>query len=222
MELSGYGCEDHFLEEDTTRHCWESVQSILQSDATDHMLVDVGMPLMHKGVRYNCRIFMLDRKIILIRPKLCLANDGNYRETRWFTAWTRRDLEDFPLPHSIRAATGQYSVPIGHAIVQCDDASVAIETCEELFTPDAPHVELSLAGCDIIANGSGSHHSLRKLEIRLALIRNATSKAGGGYLYANQQGCDGGRVYYGRATHHTVVCAEYNERSSCLRLIESD
>jgi len=203
LELTGYGCEDHFLETDTERHAWESVLALLQSDLTDDMLVDVGLPVLHRGVRYNCRLFMCNRRVLLLRPKLCLANDGNYRETRWFTEWTPRGgigdaaLEAYPLPHAIRAFTGQQSVPIGHAILQCEDgATLASETCEELFAPRAPHVALSLLGCDIIANGSGSHHALRKLDVRLALIRNAASKAGGVYLYANQQGCDGGRVYY--------------------------
>ena len=27
-------------------------------------------------------------------------------------------------------------------------------------------------------------------------MRHATAKAGGVYMYANQQGCDGGRLYY--------------------------
>lgn len=31
---------------------------------------------------------------------------------------------------------------------------------------------------------------------RLDLIRGATSKAGGVYLYSNQKGCDGGRLYF--------------------------
>jgi NAD+ synthase (glutamine-hydrolysing) len=34
------------------------------------------------GVMYNCRVILLNRKVLLIRPKLHLANDGNYRETR--------------------------------------------------------------------------------------------------------------------------------------------
>ncbi len=34
------------------------------------------------GVQYNCRVFMLGRRILLIRPKVALANDGNYREPR--------------------------------------------------------------------------------------------------------------------------------------------
>lgn len=29
------------------------------------------------------------RKILLIRPKMALANEGNYRELRWFTPWSR-------------------------------------------------------------------------------------------------------------------------------------
>jgi hypothetical protein len=34
------------------------------------------------GVQYNCRVLVLDRRVLLVRPKLALANDGNYRETR--------------------------------------------------------------------------------------------------------------------------------------------
>jgi NAD+ synthase (glutamine-hydrolysing) len=55
---------------------------------------------------------------------------------------------------------------------------------------------LSLKGVDIIGNGSGSHHELRKLHTRLQLMVSATRKCGGVYLYSNQRGCDGGRMYY--------------------------
>jgi hypothetical protein len=54
----------------------------------------------------------------------------------------------------------------------------AAETCEELFTPRAPHIDLALAGVEVIANGSGSHHQLRKMDLRLDLIRGATAKVG--------------------------------------------
>ena len=107
------------------------------------------------------------------------------------------------------------------------DTCVAAETCEELFTPDSPHIGLSLdgvltprrsvwvvrqsgqcvwhatpltpwhvSGVELITNGSGSHHELRKLDKRLDLLTGATAKSGGVYLYANQFGCDGGRLNY--------------------------
>jgi hypothetical protein len=49
------------------------------------------------GVLYNCRVFMLNRSILLIRPKLHLANDGNYRETR-YAGTQNLTLPPLPLP----------------------------------------------------------------------------------------------------------------------------
>ncbi|KAI3918054.1 hypothetical protein MKW92_027445 [Papaver armeniacum] len=85
--------------------------------------------------RYNCQVLCYNRKILMIRPKFCLANDGNYRELRWFTAWKQTDqVEEFQLP------------------------------------PD--------------------------LHDRLDAFKGATHTSGGVYMYSNQQGCDGGRLYY--------------------------
>ncbi len=67
------------------------------------------------------------------------------------------------------------------------------------FTSNSPHIDLGLDGVEIFTNGShcesladsvgsGSHHTLRKLHVRADLIKSATSKAGGVYLYANQIG----------------------------------
>lgn len=197
LELPGYGCEDHFLELDTIEHSWECLTDLLSGDITDGIVCDVGMPVIHAGVRYNCRVFVLNRKILLIRPKLCLANDGNYRETRWFTAWQHpKRVENHRLPSIVADTLGQVHVPFGDATLEFLDASLASETCEELFTPSAPHIQLALSGVEVISNGSGSHHQLRKLDTRMDLIRSATAKAGGVYLYANQRGCDGGRLYF--------------------------
>ena len=197
LEITGYSCEDHFLELDTLRHSWESLACILKGGYTDGILCDIGMPVMHKNVRYNCRVFVLDGKLLLIRPKMVLASDGNYREHRWFVAWERGwTTEPYTLPREITELTGQRQVPIGIAAIATADTLLASETCEELFVPMSPHIHFGNAGVEIIANGSGSHHELRKLDTRIALIRNASAKNGGVYLYANQQGCDGGRLYF--------------------------
>jgi hypothetical protein len=76
------------------------------------------------------------------------------------------------------------------------DTVLGFETCEELWDPVAPHNEMGLDGCEIFTNSSGSHHELRKLNQRLNLIQTSTHTGGGVYLYSNQQGCDGDRVYY--------------------------
>ncbi len=62
--------------------------------------------MLFKSSRYNCRVIFynkypsemgfhltilprLRRKILLIRPKMFLAEGGNYREHRWFIAWAK-------------------------------------------------------------------------------------------------------------------------------------
>lgn len=197
LEIPGYGCLDHFIENDTYLHSWEMYASLLANKETHGILLDIGIPILHKNVKYNCRILSYDGKILLIRPKLWLANDGNYREMRYFTPWQRpRYVEKYVLPRMIQKLTGQVSVDFGDAVISTLDTVIGAETCEELFTPESPHIGMSLDGVEIITNSSGSHHELRKLNTRLNLITEATTKCGGIYLYANQRGCDGDRLYY--------------------------
>lgn len=116
---------------------------------------------------------------------------------RYFTPWGRPGFVDqYYLPRMIQIIVGKKMVPIGDAVISCLDTVVGCETCEELFTPNAPHAQMSLDGVEIFTNSSGSHHELRKLRTRFSLIVEATRKAGGIYLYANQKGCDGDRLYY--------------------------
>ncbi|KAK1258142.1 hypothetical protein QJS04_geneDACA021669 [Acorus gramineus] len=197
LEIPGYGCEDHFLEQDTVTHSWECLKDLLLGDWTEGILCSIGMPIMQDSVRYNCQVFCLNRRIIMIRPKMCLANDGNYREFRWFSSWTLKDhLVDFHLPDTIAEALSQESVPFGFGYIQFLDAALAAETCEELFTADAPRIGLAFNGVEIFTNASGSHHQLRKLNLRMDAMKNATRFCGGVYIYSNHQGCDGGRLYY--------------------------
>lgn len=62
---------------------------------------------MSKNVNY---LFIFLSKILLIRPKMSLADDDNYRERRYFTAWTKpKQVEDHTLPDFIQKITDQVS-----------------------------------------------------------------------------------------------------------------
>ncbi|CAN3374876.1 hypothetical protein DIURU_002611 [Diutina rugosa] len=197
LEVCGYGCLDHFAETELYDNCWIMYEEILANKETHGILLDIGMPVIHNSIKYNCRLISYDGKILLIRPKLYLANDGNYREMRYFTPWCKpKYWETYQLPDSVARLTGDHSVPIGDCIINTADTRIGCETCEELFTPQSPHISMALAGVEIFTNSSGSHHELRKLITRLELITEATKKCGGVYLYANQRGCDGDRLYY--------------------------
>lgn len=45
---------------------------------------------------------MYNKFIYLIRPKLWLANDGNYRERRYFQCWRdARVVEEYDIPMTV-------------------------------------------------------------------------------------------------------------------------
>ncbi|RDI87274.1 hypothetical protein Vi05172_g2917 [Venturia inaequalis] len=197
LEICGYGCADHFREQDLYMHCWKMLERILSDEELHGIIVDVGMPIQHRNVRYNCRVIILNGKILLIRPKMWLAGDGNYFEPRHFSPWTKpRETEDYHLPKDIQKLQGASHVIFGDAVISTPDTCIGAETCEELFTPDPPSTQMSLDGVEIFTNSSGSHFELRKLHKRLELIQGATKRMGGCYLYANQMGCDGDRLLY--------------------------
>lgn len=197
LEICGYGCADHFYESDTLLHSFQVLRGLLESSITRDIICDVGMPIMHHNIRYNCRVLFLNRKILLIRPKMLMANYGNYREMRWFSPWNQlRQVEEYFLPRMIQEVTGQDTVPFGDCVLSTKDTCIGTEICAELWNPRSPHIQMGLDGVEIFTNSSASHHELRKADQRVNLVKSATTKSGGIYLYANQRGCDGERVYY--------------------------
>lgn len=96
----------------------------------------------------------------------------------------------------ITKKTGQETCPFGDAVVATRDTCIGYEICEELWNVKSTHIDMSLSGVEIIVNSSASYMQLRKASIMINLVRNASFKAGGAYLYSNLRGCDGQRIYF--------------------------
>ena len=77
-----------------------------------------------------------------------------------------------------------------------NDTEVGQEICEELWQPGSPNIMMGLDGAEIIINSSGSHFALGRIKERLDLVKGATIKGGGAYVYSNLIGCDGNRLYF--------------------------
>ena len=87
-------------------------------------------------------------------------------------------------------------MPIGDAVLALQDTVIGYEICEELWNPLSSHIDMSLDGVEIFVNGSGSYMELRKAYVSVDLVKSATAKCGGMYLFSNLRGCDGERVYF--------------------------
>lgn len=198
LEVPGYSCDDHFKEIDLYSHCWETVGDIIKGGYTENIVVDLGMPVLHRTLAYNCKVIIFRNKIMLIRPKFHLADEGNYREKRYFMPYKPNEtfsLETHHLPDHIKQITGQELSPFGYANLKFNDALVGLEICEEIWRLNSISRN-SYLECDLIMCANGSHFERRKLEKRYNLMSENMSKAVGTYIYCNLSGFDGSSVYF--------------------------
>lgn len=198
LEVTGYSCDDHFKEIDIFHHCWDTVAEIIKSGLTEGMVVDIGMPVLHKCVAYNCKVVIYNNKVVLVRPKMHLADEGNYREKRYFVAYTPAKnftLERFYLPEYIQQLTGQDYCDFGYANLRFKDSLVGLEICEEFWRINSVS-RASYISCDIILCGNASHFQKNKVLVRHQLIKELLQKSNGVYIYCNTLGFDGGSMYF--------------------------
>jgi NAD+ synthetase len=201
LAICGYSCQDHFFERETFVLSYYMLKYIVSNTQTftRNMIVGLGCPIMHRDVRYNCTVFFGNGKIFLIRPKTILADDGNYREARWFTPWLKNGLEDFYFDDNddMHYPEKKGAIPFGVGLVNCNGILIGAEICEELWVSDNIGAKMYLSGADILINCSGSHYEKGKQEEkREVLIMATTRKSGGAYIYSNLEGCDGERLYF--------------------------
>jgi predicted amidohydrolase len=50
LEITGYGCLDHFLELDLYEQSWEVLHEIINHEECQDILLDIGMPVQHRSV----------------------------------------------------------------------------------------------------------------------------------------------------------------------------
>ncbi|KAI4618918.1 hypothetical protein J4E83_005869 [Alternaria metachromatica] len=162
------------------------------------MIVDVGMPIKHHNIRYICRVMAYNGRIVSIRPKTTLRTDGNYNESRWFTAWDPAiPLEVFPLPDFIADMQGTSMVPFGSALLSTSGACVGAITSDELIgLEDLLPTALSSTSADVLTVSAANHFSVGNFDSLVSSLQNISKDIGGVILYSNQHGCDGDQSYY--------------------------
>ena len=200
-EIPGYGCEDHFMEIDTFRHSWEVIADILREpELTNGIIVETTLPIYYRSSAYNCKVLLLEGKIIAIRPKIFMADGQNYRESRYFSNYKpKKDnmLEEFLLPEFIEEINGQRTVPFGLFNIRTrDDVAIGLEICEEVWRLNTITRNFIL-DCDVVFCSNASHFQLNKLNTRIKCVHSRTSSSySGAYFYTNSIGCDGGRLLF--------------------------
>ena len=177
--ITGYTCQDLFLQRRLLDSAWETLLKITKETADVDALVFVGVPFRNHGKLYNVAAVLNRGEIIGLVPKTYLPNYGEFYEQRHFASGLGC-LEYVDIEGK--------RVPFGTDILFiCEEEPelVAAEICEDLWVTLPPSVLHAQAGANLIVNLSASNEMVGKDSYRRDLVSGQSARLVCGYVYAN-------------------------------------
>ena len=173
LVVTGYPPEDLVLKPSFVRDNVSVLDDLAQ--ATFGITAIVGF-IEPDGERlYNAAAVLGDGEIKQIYRKHLLPNYGVFDEKRYFT----------PGDDILLLAAGE--------------ALVGVTVCEDLWSPDGPHVRCAAAGAELIVNVNASPYHRGKGRQRAALIAERARSTGATFAYVNAVGGQDELVFDGQS-----------------------
>lgn len=178
--LTGYTCQDIFLQDRLTDEALKSLIRIAAHTAGRGYIAFIGLPYMHMGKLYNVAAAVSDGRILGITPKKHLPNYSEFYEARHFT----------PCPDSnlVTYIDGK-PVPFGgkllYRCVNMPDLIIGAELCEDVWVTCPPSISHVAAGATLIVNCSASDENTGKDSYRRSLITGQSARLVCSYVYCN-------------------------------------
>ncbi|WP_408070347.1 NAD(+) synthase [Butyrivibrio sp. JL13D10] len=199
--VTGYTCNDLFLQEALLEGALEGLQKIIDYSCGKDMISYIGAPIEVNNKLYNCAVIIQNGQIVGIVPKSYIPNHGEFYEQRYFasgldigdTAFVqiqglhmRDDFEDDDFDTD---DDDECMVSFGKIVLDLNSSvkglKVACELCEDLWVADTPGTLYARAGATIIVNLSASNDLVGKDSYRRDLVRMTSGRLACGYIYAS-------------------------------------
>lgn len=205
--ITGYGCEDEFLSENTLNQALKCLFEIVPN--TKGIAVAVGLPLRYENNIYNTSCFIVDGVIQGFCAKQNLARFGVHYEPRWFNPWPSGLKAQIDIDMSIVVDTNNNTdnnankteqaktvFPLGDIVFKLNDLIIGFEICEDAWVEERIGYSLSKRKVQLILNPSASHFAFGKSELRKGFVIEGSRLFNVGYIYSNLLGNEAGRLIY--------------------------
>ena len=201
LSISGYTAGDLFYSKTLLDACMRGLKEIANYVAQSDIIVFIGLPFIYNSNIYNACACVHKGEILGIVPKSYLPNYNEFYEKRYFLSASEQTL---------MVDIDGKSVPFGTNVLFCDknikNLVIAVELCEDLWTPIPPSIYHAVNGARVIVNLSSSDEFSGKPKDRVNLVKGHSSKIASAYIYANSG--------YGESTNdcvfsgHTLICED--------------
>jgi NAD+ synthase (glutamine-hydrolysing) len=181
LGLSGYSLQDIFHQQTLIEACLENLHRLVEESRSLFPLLLVGLPMIIDDKLFNCAAAVHRGELLGIVPKTWLPNHQEFYEKRHFCS-----ANDLLSDHICFA---EKKIPVGtNLIFRCQtikNAKIAVEICEDLWSPIPPATFACMAGATIIANLSASNIVIGKADYRRLIVKSFSGKNLCSYVYSS-------------------------------------
>ena len=178
--LTGYTCNDLFLQGRMLTEAREQLARIQRETAHLDLIAAIGLPLEHAGKLYNVAAVINRGRLLALIPKRFIPNYNEFYERRYFepgraeAEWIEINGEKIPFGMNILIDVPE----LPHLVI-------GTELCEDLWVPCPPSIGHAQAGASVILNLSASNEMVGKEAYRRQLVAGQSARLVSAYLYAS-------------------------------------
>lgn len=180
LAITGYTCSDLFLQDTLLDGAKDALLRIASETGDVDAIIFVGLPLAYNGKLYNAAAAINRGEVLGFAPKTYLPTYSEFYEARHFA----RGMET-----PVDVTLGGKKLPMGTQLLfSCADMpelKVAVEICEDLWTPEPPSIRHARNGATVIVNLSASDETTGKDSYRRELVNGQSARLLCGYIYAS-------------------------------------
>ena len=186
MALTGYTCQDLFLQDALYEGMKRGLREILDASAAcPAVTAAVGLPLRVGARMFNCAVVISGGEVRGIVPKTSIPNYNEFYEKRWFASGDDLIQDTFDIGSLLDGYPRP--VPVGQDLLfQIGEGTlVGVEICEDLWTPLPPSAMLALSGAEVVVNLSASNETIGKRVYRRELVTHQSASLNCVYAYCS-------------------------------------
>ena len=186
LTVTGYTCADLFFQDKMLRAEAAGLQKVIDCSAQHPAItVAVGVSATILGQMYNCGAVISGGRLRGLVPKTFIPNYNEFYESRWFSS--SADLTTDHVRADELGLDGEYEIPVGRDLIFTigEGTKLAVEVCEDLWTPLPPSTMLAIHGAEVIVNLSASNETIGKRSYRRRLVQQHSAACNCVYAYAS-------------------------------------
>lgn len=183
--VGGYPVEDLIQWGGFVENQWPELERFAEATAGLPSVFVIGVSVLHQGLRYNCAAPVAGGKILGLVPKQKLPTYNIYYEGRTMSRG---------VPYQQEAHRG---IPFGDMLFGFDFGTVAVEVCEDLWSPEGPLRRRTYSGAELAINLSASVFRVGIVQTRHELIATRASDHQCTIAYTNAIGANDGLIFDG-------------------------